>query len=234
VTLSAVASLGIACDSSSAADHEIVDVAALAGGRGANLSSAELDAHRHVVPSRSADRRIVRYQKAQVRRAAVLEALQRERARREVAEQREAARQHRLAAERAAAAWRSPLTSYEITARFGQTSALWSTTHTGVDLAASSGSPVSPAARGTVIAAGYDGPYGYKVVVQHDDRSTTWYAHLSSISVNVGDRVSNSSTLGTVGSTGNVTGPHLHLELHPGGGSPVDPIAALAARGVRL
>ena len=226
MTLSAVTSFGIACDSGSATDHEIVDVAALAAGGRVDLSRTALDAHRHVVPSRSADRRVVRYQKAQVRQARFLEAHRRERARRERAERREAAR--------AAAAWRAPLSSYDITATFGQASSLWSTAHTGVDLAAPTGSPVSAVARGIVTAAGYDGAYGYKVIVRHDDGSTTWYAHLSTISVTAGDAVSNSSVIGTVGSTGNVTGPHLHLELHPGEGNPVDPITGLAARGVQL
>jgi murein DD-endopeptidase MepM/ murein hydrolase activator NlpD len=166
-------------------------------------------------------------------RAAEREQRQRERARR-LAEQarREAARQAQEARE--ARAWRPPLSGYRITATFGQSSSLWSTVHTGVDLAAPAGIPVTSTAAGTVTFAGYDGAYGYKVVVQHDDGTETWYAHLSSISVSVGQTVSHHTVVGPVGSSGNVTGPHLHLEVRPVGGEPVDPLTALAARNVHL
>ena len=173
---------------------------------------------------------MVQFLRVEVRRAELREERRRERVR----ELREAARRHRMEEERALAAWRKPLTAYDITATFGQASPLWSTAHTGVDLAAPTGTPVTAAARGTVSYAAYDGPYGNKVVVTHDDGSETWYAHLDSISVTVGQRVANTAVLGTVGSTGNVTGSHLHLELRPGGGDPVDPVAGLASRGVWL
>ncbi|WP_460811571.1 M23 family metallopeptidase [Nocardioides salsibiostraticola] len=139
-------------------------------------------------------------------------------------------------AEAAAAAmanlWTLPVASYQITARFGQTSYLWSTVHTGVDLAAPTGTPVVSAAAGVVTSSGYDGSYGNKVVVQHSDGTETWYAHLDSISAGVGEQLASGQALGTVGSTGNVTGPHLHLEVRPGGSSPVDPLIELRKYGL--
>ena len=220
----------MACDSTGTTGHGEALSTELVAHPHQRISEAELRQARQVQLSRSSDQRMVRYQRVQVRRAELREERRRERVR----ELREAARRHRLDVARALTRWRKPLAAYDITATFGQASPLWSTTHTGVDLAAPTGAPVTAAARGTVSFAADDGPYGNKVVVTHDDGSETWYAHLDSISVTVGQRVANTAVLGTVGSTGNVTGSHLHLELRPGGGAPVDPVAGLAARGVRL
>lgn len=130
--------------------------------------------------------------------------------------------------------WVRPVSGYQITATFGEASSLWSTTHTGIDLAAPTGTPVGSVASGTVISAGYDDSYGNKVVVEHADGTQTWYAHMDTIDAVVGQAVAPGGTLGTVGATGNVTGPHLHLEVRPGGGSPVDPAAEFAGRGISL
>ena len=130
--------------------------------------------------------------------------------------------------------WVLPLTSYDITATFGESSYLWSSVHTGVDLAAPSGTPVAAVGTGLITDAGYDGPYGYKVVVRHPDGTESWYAHLTTISVTEGQQVPAGGSVGTVGSTGNVTGPHLHLEVRLPGEGPVDPRVALAQRGVGL
>ena len=145
-----------------------------------------------------------------------------------------AASAERYAGEIAANAWQLPLAGYELTARFGYSSSLWASTHTGLDFAAPSGTPVVSVATGVVRSAGYDGAYGYKVVIAHEDGTETWYAHLSTITVSPGENVVGGEQLGTVGSTGNSTGPHLHLEVRPGAGDPVDPYAALIARGVAL
>ena len=130
--------------------------------------------------------------------------------------------------------WVRPLSAYEITATFGEASSLWSTTHTGIDLAAPTGTPAGSASSGTVLAAGYDGSYGNKVIVEHADGTQTWYAHMDTINVGEGQVVKPGEVLGTVGATGNVTGPHLHLEVRPGGASPVDPAAEFAGRGLPL
>ncbi|MDR1728390.1 MAG: peptidoglycan DD-metalloendopeptidase family protein [Acidobacteriota bacterium] len=95
--------------------------------------------------------------------------------------------------------------------------------HKGVDIAAPAGTPVVAALPGKVVAAGNEGGYGNTVMVEHEDGLRTRYAHLSSINVKVGDRVTSEDTLGTVGSTGRSTGAHLHFEVlrH---GKPVNPL----------
>jgi murein DD-endopeptidase MepM/ murein hydrolase activator NlpD len=84
-----------------------------------------------------------------------------------------------------------------------------------------------------VRSASYDGSYGNKIVLALEDGTEIWYCHLSSFSVNVGETVSGGEQLGAVGSTGNSTGDHLHLEVRPGAGDPVDPYAALLAHGLQ-
>ncbi len=135
----------------------------------------------------------------------------------------------------AAGAWVKPLqAAYRITARFGQAGRLWSKDHTGVDLAAPTGTPVAAVGAGTVTHAGDAGAYGLKVEITHADGSQTWYAHLSRVGVEEGAAVQAGTPIGSVGATGNVTGPHLHLELRTSGGGAIDPVQALAAHGVVL
>jgi murein DD-endopeptidase MepM/ murein hydrolase activator NlpD len=128
--------------------------------------------------------------------------------------------------------WHLPLTSYRLTARFGETSGLWANTHTGLDFSAPTGTPVMSVTNGVVTAVGYEGSYGNQVIVTTDDGEELWYCHLTAFAVNVGDKVRAGEVVGYVGSTGNTTGPHLHLEVHPGAGDPVDPYYALVAHGV--
>lgn len=85
--------------------------------------------------------------------------------------------------------------------------------HQGIDLGADYGDSVAAAAGGTVISAGWDGGYGKAVVVSHGGGVATRYAHLSTISVAVGQSVDRGEQIGLVGSTGNSTGPHLHFEV---------------------
>ena len=124
--------------------------------------------------------------------------------------------------------------AYRITATFGARGSMWSNTHTGVDLAAPTGTTVRAVAAGTVTFAASNGAYGLRVAIQHADGSETWYAHLSSIAVELGETVTQGAEIGAIGATGNVTGPHLHFELRPGAGAPVDPVQALRARGASL
>lgn len=124
--------------------------------------------------------------------------------------------------------WVLPMASYRLTGTFGETSYLWSTVHTGVDFAAPDGTDIRAVAAGEVTDAGWAGSYGYRTIVELDDGTEIWYCHQSSIGVAVGDQVARGQVIGDVGSTGNVTGPHLHLEVRPGGGDPVDPAVALA------
>lgn len=136
--------------------------------------------------------------------------------------------------ERARRAWVAPVGDYTITATFGDGGAMWSASHTGLDLAAPSGTPVMAVGTAEVLSSGYDGPYGNKVELLHPDGTVTWYAHMTTIAVTAGQQVTAGEVIGTVGATGNVTGPHLHLEVRPGGGDPVDPLNELAMRGVNL
>ncbi|CAM5604028.1 MULTISPECIES: transglycosylase family protein [Streptomyces] len=108
--------------------------------------------------------------------------------------------------------------------------------HTGVDFPVPTGTSVRSVGAGTVVSAGWEGSFGYQVVVRHADGRYTQYAHLSAISVKDGQSVGAGQRIGRSGSTGNSTGPHLHFEVRtgPGFGSDVDPVAYLRAGGVRI
>jgi murein DD-endopeptidase MepM/ murein hydrolase activator NlpD len=119
-----------------------------------------------------------------------------------------------------------PAQSTYITSKFGyRLHPIFGTTkyHSGVDIGASYGTAIAAAASGTVTIAEYSSSYGNYVTVYHSDGTTTLYAHMSSMAVSVGDTVSQGQTIGYVGATGNVTGPHLHFEVRVNG-SCVDPL----------
>lgn len=100
--------------------------------------------------------------------------------------------------------------------------------HSGVDWAGPSGTPILATAAGTVVQAGRDGAYGNLVVIQHDFGIQTYYAHLSSIGVSVGQRVSRGDRIGGMGTTGRSTGVHLHYEIRVGG-RPINPLTYIRA-----
>lgn len=102
-----------------------------------------------------------------------------------------------------------------------------SANHQGVDYAVPEGTPVAAAAEGEVIFAGRRGNYGNRVVIRHADGSESTYSHLSGFDVRVGDQVAAGQAVARSGSTGNVTGPHLHFEIRHGGGY-VDPRSRLS------
>ncbi|MFD7767434.1 transglycosylase family protein [Streptomyces sp. NPDC059787] len=108
--------------------------------------------------------------------------------------------------------------------------------HTGVDFPVPTGTSVKSVGAGTVVKAGWEGSFGYQVVVRHADGRYSQYAHLSAISVRSGQSVGAGQRIGRSGSTGNSSGPHLHFEVRtgPGFGSDVDPVAYLRAGGVRI
>jgi len=87
--------------------------------------------------------------------------------------------------------------------------------HKGVDLAASTGTPIKAMASGVVLIArnGYNGGFGNYVVVQHPNGVKTLYAHMSRLGTTPGAQVSQGQTIGYVGNTGRSTGPHLHFEV---------------------
>ncbi len=125
-----------------------------------------------------------------------------------------------------------PVKGFRLTGRFGQAGGRWSRNHTGLDFACRHGSPVRAVAAGTVVSAGWDGPYGWKTVIRHKDGTVTWYAHQSSFVVRRG-HVDAGQIIGRVGSTGNSTGPHLHLEVRRGD-RPMDPRLWLRRHGLHI
>ena len=121
---------------------------------------------------------------------------------------------------------RWPVDSGSISARVGpRTHPVfgYASCHTGVDVAAPSGTPVLAAASGTVADITSGGAYGNAVLIAHGDGLTTFYAHLSSVAVQVGRQVDKGQSVGGIGSTGWSTGPHLHFETRING-SAYDPL----------
>ena len=101
-----------------------------------------------------------------------------------------------------------------ITSKYGNRSSGF---HTGLDIATSLGTPIHPAAAGTVIYAGWKGSYGNLVIIDHGNGYQTYYAHCNAIYTTVGQQVTTQTAISEVGSTGNSTGPHLHLEIRING-----------------
>ncbi len=99
--------------------------------------------------------------------------------------------------------------------------------HRGVDIAAPEGTRVHAAKEGRVVHSGFQPGYGNTVVVRHSGGFETRYAHLGSLAVKAGDTLREYQLLGTVGTTGRSTGPHLHFEVRRDGAA-VDPKAWLA------
>ena len=109
-----------------------------------------------------------------------------------------------------------------ISSRFGSRGSSRSSIHTGLDIAAPSGTGIRPITSGTVTYAAYRGSYGNLIIIDHGNGVQSYYAHCSALYVAPGQAVDSNSTIGAVGSTGNSTGPHLHLEIRING-SPVNP-----------
>ncbi|EKL7557970.1 peptidoglycan DD-metalloendopeptidase family protein [Enterococcus faecalis] len=103
-----------------------------------------------------------------------------------------------------------PLKNYSISSPFGWRGEEF---HRGLDMAANQGEPIFASRAGTVIEASYHVLSGNYVTIEHEDGSVALYAHQQEYQVKVGDKVKQGQIIGYVGSTGNSTGPHLHLEL---------------------
>lgn len=88
--------------------------------------------------------------------------------------------------------------------------------HRGIDYAADYNTPAVSVGDGTVVQAGWNGPYGLSVLIRHNDIYTTRYGHFSKLArgIHVGTKVKQGQIIGYVGSTGQSTGPHLHYEMH--------------------
>ncbi|MFB7282642.1 M23 family metallopeptidase [Streptomyces hydrogenans] len=155
----------------------------------------------------------------------------------------EKAEAERIAAEKAeaerlaklAASYAMPLSSYTLTSTYMQSGSMWSSGyHTGLDFAAPTGTPLKAVHGGTIKSAGWSGSYGYRIVLELADGTEVWYCHLSSMTVGAGQTVTTGETIGRVGATGNVTGPHLHMEVHTPDGSGIDPAEWLRSKGLTV
>ncbi|MEU4265694.1 M23 family metallopeptidase [Streptomyces argenteolus] len=180
-------------------------------------------------------------EKAAAEQAAALAAKQQSKAEAEAAAEKKAAEERAAAkaeAERLAklaASYALPTSSYTITTTYGQAGSMWSSGyHTGLDFAAPTGTPIKAVHSGTVKSAGWSGSYGYHTVLELDDGTEVSYSHQSSMNVTAGQKVNTGDTIGRVGSTGNSTGPHLHLEVHTADGSAIDPMNWLRSKGLTI
>ena len=105
-----------------------------------------------------------------------------------------------------------------ISSRFGEVSRIRTSAHKGLDIACKKGTDIKVMATGTVTFAGYDkNGLGYAVKVDHGNGIETVYGHCSKLYVKVGDTVNAGDIIAAVGSTGNSTGSHLHLEIRTNG-----------------
>jgi murein DD-endopeptidase MepM/ murein hydrolase activator NlpD len=116
--------------------------------------------------------------------------------------------------EQYAGSLRWPLDAYIVSSEYGER---WGKMHKGMDMAADAGEPVYAIAAGEVIYAG-DGlrGYGNVVILRHDRKTSSVYAHNSELKVKQGDQVTQGSLIALLGSTGHSTGPHVHFEIRDG------------------
>lgn len=105
-----------------------------------------------------------------------------------------------------------------ITARYGSGGSRWSSgRHTGLDIAAPTGTAIYSADAGKVTFSGWKGSYGYLVIINHGNGYETYYGHCSKLLVSVGETVAKGDLIAKVGSTGNSTGSHCHFEIRYNG-----------------
>ncbi|MFC8453686.1 M23 family metallopeptidase [Kitasatospora sp. NPDC057223] len=123
-----------------------------------------------------------------------------------------------------------PVTLHGLSATYGEAGTHWTARHTGIDFPVLGGTPVMAATDGTVRTQ-WNSAYGYMAIVTAPDGTETWYCHLRTYKVRKG-QVKAGDTIAYSGSSGNSTGPHLHFEVRPGGGAPIDPLPWLLAQGL--
>ena len=114
----------------------------------------------------------------------------------------------------------------KVTSRFGQRTHPITKEpdyHMGVDIHVPHGAPIRAAKAGAVVFSGLRGGYGNAVIIQHDAKSSSLYAHCSRLHVKRGQKVHQGQVIAAVGETGRATGPHLHFEIRTGGGA-VNPL----------
>ena len=110
----------------------------------------------------------------------------------------------------------------------------WGSFHNGIDIANANGTPILAIMDGIVIDSGPASGYGNWIRIQHEDGTISLYGHMESLDVAVGQQVHAGQRIAGMGNQGFSTGTHLHFEVHPGGGGPVDPAAWLAERGISV
>ncbi|WP_330288292.1 M23 family metallopeptidase [Streptomyces sp. NBC_00576] len=138
----------------------------------------------------------------------------------------EAARKERLRPKYAL-----PVEQHGLSAYFGQAGINWMSVHTGIDFPVSYGTTVMAATDGTVRTQ-WNSAYGNMMILTDKDGTETWYCHLSSYQVSSGTTVKAGDPIAYSGNSGNSTGPHLHFEVRPAGGSAIDPLPWLRSHGL--
>ncbi|MFF9057470.1 M23 family metallopeptidase [Streptomyces sp. NPDC014882] len=138
----------------------------------------------------------------------------------------EAARKERLRPKYAL-----PVGNHGLSAYYGQSGVNWMSLHSGIDFPVSYGTTVMAATDGTVRTQ-WNSAYGNMMIVTAKDGTETWYCHLSSYRVASGTTVKAGDPIAYSGNSGNSTGPHLHFEVRPGGGSAIDPLPWLRSHGL--
>ncbi|MDN5746324.1 MAG: M23 family metallopeptidase, partial [Nocardioidaceae bacterium] len=132
-------------------------------------------------------------------------------------------------AEESASGWARPLEGASLTSGYGFR---WGRLHAGQDYSASIGTPLRAMGAGTVVGAGPMSGYGIYIDIQYADGSVSRYGHLSSVAAVAGQQVAAGEAVAYSGNTGRSTGPHLHMEIRPGGGETINPTGWLAERGI--
>lgn len=119
-----------------------------------------------------------------------------------------------------------PVAQHGLSAYYGQAGINWMSVHSGIDFPVSYGTKVMAVTDGTVRTQ-YNSAYGNMLILTAKDGTETWYCHLSSYQVPSGTTVKAGDAVAFSGNSGNSTGPHLHFEVRPSGGSAIDPLSWL-------
>lgn len=108
--------------------------------------------------------------------------------------------------------------------------------HNGIDIANEIGTPIYAVMDGTVINSGPASGFGNWIRIQHEDGSISVYGHMQAdmLYVGEGEQVKSGQNIAGIGSEGQSTGPHLHFEIHPAGGSAIDPVPWFAEYGISI
>ncbi|MDG9716863.1 M23 family metallopeptidase [Streptomyces sp. DH24] len=124
-----------------------------------------------------------------------------------------------------------PVAQHGLSAYYGQAGINWMSVHSGIDFPVSYGTTVMAATDGTVRTQ-WNSAYGNMMIVTAKDGTETWYCHLSTYRVSSGTTVKAGDPIAYSGNSGNSTGPHLHFEVRPAGGSAIDPLSWFRSHGL--